>query len=675
MRERDKIIEEKHHKELQALQRKVEKLRWTNNDTLKQLFDMQARALRLANSLGFKDLAEAQVCIDTADHELSYKECFEAAGILKAQLATARTRENNQQERIKLLNNENEELKTVLDVSRKEAFDKRNSDMLELQLHELQKRYDELFDTHERATAKFGSDYDTWRNFNAWLFSDDTHGSARIGSKKRLHASIMRKRRMVRDAFSGLGISAGDPGEKGCPPPLGGTTNPFQEFKGNKGLSGLNNTTPKASASSGHGLSLSPLPPATFKLNVVNGCHNMNTPSLQLDKVNMPSCSPTVFLSPPNGKTAGRDTVTSGVNKSTNLPDNIITIISDTEADNHGTLATANLPSSDTEEETQSFSQLYDFALPTPKSLPRPSTTKYRNVPAADETLEPPRKLRRVEAIAVPSMPEDFHGTLHDAPSVILNNPPGRQRTRSDSITSTRKRKRKDVNKENHFFSTPVNKKSHEKPPLQDYSAFKGRGRYADSKLTKTINNKYEIDSSRNGGLEYQYDEVVRRKDDRKKMAAGDCESCRDYYEAIGPLPPRLQPPLWCSPPKSEAKNKLVNCNDHKRHASNSIGIALGGSSKTISAPKKYNDSGEEGGSQFGISDGWSRQLEDHKKLISRHRHHWARGITPPGYWDIGFPDTQEAAKINKKAEEMHHKKQQDVERSIERDGRYRRRS
>lgn len=38
----------------------------------------------------------------------------------------------------------------------------------------------------------------------------------------------------------------------------------------------------------------------------------------------------------------------------------------------------------------------------------------------------------------------------------------------------------------------------------------------------------FEINADRNGGVAYQYDEVVRNKDDRKKMEAGDCECCRD---------------------------------------------------------------------------------------------------------------------------------------------------
>jgi hypothetical protein len=44
----------------------------------------------------------------------------------------------------------------------------------------------------------------------------------------------------------------------------------------------------------------------------------------------------------------------------------------------------------------------------------------------------------------------------------------------------------------------------------------------------KTINAEYAIDPVRNGGLEFQYDEVVRAKGERRRMDAGDCECCRD---------------------------------------------------------------------------------------------------------------------------------------------------
>jgi hypothetical protein len=65
-----------------------------------------------------------------------------------------------------------------------------------------------------------------------------------------------------------------------------------------------------------------------------------------------------------------------------------------------------------------------------------------------------------------------------------------------------------------------------------------------------------------------------------------------------------------------------------------------------------------------------------HQKAISRHRHHWARANTPPGYWEIGFPDTQEVGDINEEARKMHEQKRADVDAAASREGgRYRRRA
>ncbi|KDQ49142.1 hypothetical protein JAAARDRAFT_43084 [Jaapia argillacea MUCL 33604] len=64
----------------------------------------------------------------------------------------------------------------------------------------------------------------------------------------------------------------------------------------------------------------------------------------------------------------------------------------------------------------------------------------------------------------------------------------------------------------------------------------KGQGRYAPVALRDvetTVNAVYQIDQGRNGGLGFQYDEVVRTREDRKRLNAGDCECCRDVRFAI----------------------------------------------------------------------------------------------------------------------------------------------
>ena len=156
-----------------------------------------------------------------------------------------------------------------------------------------------------------------------------------------------------------------------------------------------------------------------------------------------------------------------------------------------------------------------------------------------------------------------------------------------------------------------------------------------------TINSRFSIRKDRNHGVDYQYDAVVRTREERKHMLGSDCECCREvsgdgpgkdplpidspafqYYEAVGPLPHSRQP-LWRTPTKRKAPYNL--------HASDNN--------------KENTD-----------------EVEEHKQLISRHRHHWHRPKTPPGYWDIGFPDTQEVLDINRRAAEMHKRKLVGVE-------------
>lgn len=56
------------------------------------------------------------------------------------------------------------------------------------------------------------------------------------------------------------------------------------------------------------------------------------------------------------------------------------------------------------------------------------------------------------------------------------------------------------------------------------------------------------------------------------------------------------------------------------------------------------------------------RQADAHRQRISRHRHVWAPPATPPDYWTIGFPNTQQAAEINKRAADMHMDKRRKIE-------------
>ncbi|OCB88558.1 hypothetical protein A7U60_g4261 [Sanghuangporus baumii] len=158
----------------------------------------------------------------------------------------------------------------------------------------------------------------------------------------------------------------------------------------------------------------------------------------------------------------------------------------------------------------------------------------------------------------------------------------------------------------------------------------KTKGRYSDTK--EAINALYAIDTSKNNGLAFQYDEVVRSKKHRQRLEAGDCDCCKEYYDRLEPLPSRLAPPVW------------------------------------LSTPKEVMDSGCENHLQ-------DKAVSSHKKRISRHRYQWSPAKTPPDYWNIGFPTTQEAAEINRRAAEIHADKRRRVEKEANMvDGRYMRR-
>jgi hypothetical protein len=108
LRERDKILEEKHRKQFALVERKVDRLRRSNDDTLKQLFDVRMRGDKLARSLGFNDIHEAQVAIDTADHELplTFKECFALLDVLQSELTRERAQHEKLREYLRLVEQE-----------------------------------------------------------------------------------------------------------------------------------------------------------------------------------------------------------------------------------------------------------------------------------------------------------------------------------------------------------------------------------------------------------------------------------------------------------------------------------------------------------------------------------------------------------------------------------------
>lgn len=63
--------------ELAIFEKKLQKVKSVSDETAKQLFDAVNRGRKLAQSLGFDDVYDAQFAIDSIDHDISFRECYD----------------------------------------------------------------------------------------------------------------------------------------------------------------------------------------------------------------------------------------------------------------------------------------------------------------------------------------------------------------------------------------------------------------------------------------------------------------------------------------------------------------------------------------------------------------------------------------------------------------------
>lgn len=78
LRERDKIIQQKHEEEIRGYKITLEKQKFNNSELRKSLFNYKNQTDRLVKCLGFPDLMDAQVFIDEVDEQgraVTYKDC------------------------------------------------------------------------------------------------------------------------------------------------------------------------------------------------------------------------------------------------------------------------------------------------------------------------------------------------------------------------------------------------------------------------------------------------------------------------------------------------------------------------------------------------------------------------------------------------------------------------
>jgi len=119
LRERDQKILDKHAKERAELEWKLQKLKQITDNTAKELFDAVHRGNRLAHSLGFEDIYTAQVFIDSAEYDISFKDCMGRLKVLQAELTCERKEAAVLQARLSK-DKDNEKLQEELDKCRAE---------------------------------------------------------------------------------------------------------------------------------------------------------------------------------------------------------------------------------------------------------------------------------------------------------------------------------------------------------------------------------------------------------------------------------------------------------------------------------------------------------------------------------------------------------------------------
>ncbi|KAJ7102473.1 hypothetical protein B0H15DRAFT_814794 [Mycena belliarum] len=648
LRTRDKAIEERHRKELAVADAKAQRLRYAYDGRSNELHAYKKLGNDVAEKLGFSSLDEIQTFLDIADEQVPYKDLADRVEALKAEVALERRDNEDLRDELEYMREERDLLRVALDQAESARLSQTTGQALAQELVELRTRLYAAQDKAHRSQIYFKERFATWKAFKVWMqekeeeFKVKTKGMRTAEKTRHREALYVKEGRKLKEV--GLESDEDPDNEMGLP------ETPFLMIK------------PPSSVPQGPASSPTVVPSNTpaireggDKLPKTPASSSTRTP-LQFESIGISRPSIANQRSPPSSLAA---------------PSKLCEIID---------LSNDVIDSSQTEDDSQDWatiighlpkkpvnSQENDVTLvsipptisktaknlklpaPHPTLPPRPDFPQFGGgdsqkklpkkqrhsdaFPAAvlkassDAEEERPRKMRRFSSpVRAPLAPIFTRGLRTSKEGVSP------RRGRENWMGPLERRAAAKAG-ENMPTSTPANTCASK--ALTDYSAFKGRGRYGKASATgkDTINESYAIDPAQNSGRDFQYDAVVRGKDDRRRMAGGDCECCRDYYEAIGPLPSRLQPPLWRSPPASPEK-------------------AAG------ARPCRRADAGRE-------------DITAHKQAISRHRHNWARASTPPSYWHIGFPTTQEAESINEKAARMHSQKRHDVEAEAAGGGRY----
>ncbi|KAJ7629885.1 hypothetical protein B0H17DRAFT_1109384 [Mycena rosella] len=675
-------------KEIARLEAKFSAAKRTVDQLNTKLSNSEKEGVRLANSLGFETVSMAQSFIDLADNATPYRELVEAHENARIKLQELKIERDG----LRAYMNASERSNSTHHLpSNSAGATQKQLDDLQRRFGDLERRYDQLKDVKERSDVRHAVDYRKMKALKDFLRSDAIqrledqlkHDYATISqperTRRKAEIAAIKERKMAEFDLAeqdGIGGSSNGPlsfNEAHSTPTLSlkdkeNQQTPVPETRKRPlsiqpfSLAGspMPQSNPKLRSTDPPSLNTistaSPrLPLNSYSINTEVPVHQqLSSPAADDGAILVPNSSqteddpsqgrfsvlshprfflkpstvrPTPDLRPPSTqKDCKRVYANSSITVlRSNRHEALITPSASTPKPKARPAAVAPRPAS---------VQLVDERS---KSKPRHSDTSINSSTWANDTDERPRKMRRISSpgpvASCISMGEP--GASAATPLYVGSGNTPRSRRDRDMSASTGAEFA--VKTET---STPVaNARASSSKQLADYSAYKGRGRYATDRGggNTTINAAFAIDPARNGGMDFQYDEVVRGREDRRHMEAGDCECCRDYYAAIGPMPDRLQAPLWRTPPNSPGGSKPCLRNNGASSA--------------------------------------SAEITSHKQAISRHRHQWARASTPPSYWSIGFPTTQEANDINEKARLMHQEKKRNVREEADRDGgRYKKR-
>ena len=222
-------------------EKKLQKIKSISDETAKQLFDAVNRGRKLAQSLGFDDVYDAQFAIDSIDHDISFSECYDRLQRQDDQLSAREkevtaleTKLHNAEEKVKELQSELEARSSYNRCSitfiywwfspfHADIYNRSVSteSSLREQLRRLNEKYDTLKNVKERAAERYRADFKKWRAFNDWLFAEDTKhnkyrnepGITHEEKKQRDMASVLRRKQMMVEIGPDLARFEGEPGD------------------------------------------------------------------------------------------------------------------------------------------------------------------------------------------------------------------------------------------------------------------------------------------------------------------------------------------------------------------------------------------------------------------------------------------------------------------------------